>query len=70
MISAADQADAERAKNLAAWKVRAAMTNEQLIAEWCENQRFIAEGQVKFIEQGIADRKKLDEDIRKYGEEG
>ena len=67
--TADEEAQEKLLASLAYWRERAAWTDAQWLADYCAGQRHIAQGQAKGIEEGIAERRRLDDEIRRTGTE-
>ena len=69
MITAADAAKAQERITLERLRVQAALSDEQILAAYCEAQRARARADIKMILEGRAAEQDIEDYIKKHGTE-
>lgn len=67
IITAQAEAREQTKKNLKLLKDQAAMSDQTILAAYCEAQRAHARAQIKMIEEGEASEQEIEDYVKKYG---
>lgn len=66
-MTAQDEAREQTKKNLKVLRDLAAMSDQTILAAYCETQRANARAQIKMIEEGEADEQNIEDYVKKHG---
>jgi len=66
-MTAQDEASEETKRNLKRLRDQAAMSDQTILAAYCEAQRANARAQIKMIEEGEAAEQEVEDYVKKHG---